>query len=341
MPQMMNKPTHERLPAPDPADRLVSRKLFPQNNDEETYWKTLTLAALLFGIGLGYLLWGSRAVKSPSGAEKSFVDTRQSQETSGLSLAAQVNPSAGFILPASYGDVGPQLISTGAIDEARFLRVLEQAGQPVTEEQLSVLQKGGGDPITINRENARFLLNLFWALGLTNHNSILEEGPMVQFSQGEIGRYASTGGWTLGQKPATELYSSAALVNLTPQQQARLNEVASAVYRPCCDNPTHFPDCNHGMAMLGLLELMASQDATTDQMFGAAKALNAFWFPQQTLEQAAYFNITQEQDFAAVEPRQIVSAEISSGTGFQTVHRWLAENGVLEGTPGGGSGCGV
>jgi hypothetical protein len=63
-------------------------------------------------------------------------------------------------------------------------------------------------------------------------------------------------------------------------------EVASKVYRPCCGNPTSFPDCNHGMALLGLLELMASQGATVDQMFTAAKQVNAFWLPDQTRELA-------------------------------------------------------
>ena len=78
-----------------------------------------------------------------------------------------------------------------------------------------------------------------------------------------MGGFASTGGWTLGVKKATELYASTKIMSLTDEQQARLLEVASQVYRPCCNNPTHFPDCNHGMAMLGLLELMASQDAST------------------------------------------------------------------------------
>jgi len=34
--------------------------------------------------------------------------------------------------------------------------------------------------------------------------------------------------------------------------------------------------------------MMVSQDATTDQMFEAAKYINAFWFPQQTLGIAIY-----------------------------------------------------
>jgi hypothetical protein len=48
-------------------------------------------------------------------------------------------------------------------------------------------------------------------------------------------------------------------------QQKRLEEVTIGVFRPCCDNPHAFPDCNHGMAMLGLLELMA-RDASVDEM---------------------------------------------------------------------------
>ena len=76
---------------------------------------------------------------------------------------------------------------------------------------------------------------------------------------------------------------------MTPMGRlGKAEEVAAAVYRPCCDNPTLFPDCNHGMAMLGLLELMASKNASLDEMFTTAKSVNAFWFPQQALEIAVY-----------------------------------------------------
>ena len=35
---------------------------------------------------------------------------------------------------------------------------------------------------------------------------------MTQRGEGDVGRYASTGGWTIGQKPVTELYASAQLI---------------------------------------------------------------------------------------------------------------------------------
>jgi len=129
------------------------------------------------------------------------------------------------------------------------------------------------------------------------------------------------------------------LIPLTPEQQARVAEVAAAVYRPCCNNPTLFPDCNHGMAMLGLLELMAAQGASTDEMFMAAKYVNAYWFPQQTLETAVYLKSNQDMDFADADARLVVSKELSSASGASMVHASLQASGLLKQTPGQGGSC--
>jgi hypothetical protein len=193
----------------------------------------------------------------------------------------------------------------------------------------------------INKNNAYFLLNFFWAFGLTNQNPILTDGLMMSKGKENIGDFASTGGWTLGGKAPTELYASTPMVLLTEKQQSRLLEVASAVYRPCCNNPTHYPDCNHGMAMLGLLELMASQNASTEEMFSAAKYVNAFWYPQQTLEVATALERLESVNFTKADPRQVVSKKYSSGSGFQAVHEYLASNGALKEIPSSGGSCGV
>jgi hypothetical protein len=291
------------------------------------------LVAFALGLGSGYLVWGrSLAGRATNEAIASSEQTAP---------ANQVNIATEYTLPVSFGDIGPQLLAAGAIDYDSFVQVYEQAGRPLAKEQLKTLTKGSDAPIVINRENAYFLLNFFWALGLTNQNTLLEEGPMMQYSEGQIGRFASTGGWTIGAKSATALYASTPIITLTPEQQARLEEVASAVYRPCCNNPTSFPDCNHGMAMLGMLELMAFQDATIDEMFTAAKYANAFWFPQQTLEMAIFFKNTQGLDFAEVDAREFVGASVSSGSGFQTVHEWLVMNDLLDQVPSSGGSCGV
>jgi hypothetical protein len=257
------------------------------------------------------------------------------------SVISQISIPDSYTLPVSFEDIGPQLLEVGAIDYDRFVQVYKQAGQPLSQAQLKILSEGSDGPITIDWDNAYFLLNFFWAVGLANQNPILEEGAMMQYGEDEVGRFASTGGWTIGAKPATELYSSAPIITLNPEQQARLEEVASGVYRPCCDNHTAFPDCNHGMAMLGLLELMASQDASADEMFEAAKYANAFWFPQQTREAALFFKAAKNQDFAEVDAREMVGPAFSSGSGFRGLHQWLADNGLLEQAPNGGTSCGV
>lgn len=162
---------------------------------------------------------------------------------------------------------------------------------------------------------------------------------MVQNSGGQIERFASTGGWTLASKPITELYASMDLIRLTAEQQKLVEDVAVAIYRPCCNNHTLFPDCNHGMAMLGVLELMASQGAGADEMFEAAKYINAYWFPQQTLETAIYLQSNEGIDIADANARLVVSDKFSSASGANMVHGSLQANGLLKETPGQGSGC--
>ncbi len=305
-------------------------------------WQAISLLIvfLVGGVG-GYVLRGYQAQQRIAARQAEEQAALQQAEAERAELLQQINPPEGYALPVHYGDLGPQLLEAGAIDYEQFLAVYERSGRPLSDEQKDILRKGSDARIVINSENAYFLLNFFWALGLTNENRILTEGPMVQYSEGQIERFASTGGWTIGALPVTQIYASAALIPLTPQQQARLEEVASAVYRPCCNNPTSFPDCNHGMAMLGMLELMASQGATTDEMFEAAKYANAFWFPQQTLEIATYYKNAQGLDFSQVEARQVVGSNFSSGSGFRAVHQWLLQNGLLEQAPGGGGSCGV
>jgi hypothetical protein len=112
-----------------------------------------------------------------------------------------------------------------------------------------------------------------------------------------------------------------------------VEEVAKAVYRPCSDASSLSPDNKYGVAMLGFLELMASQNVDSDAMFSAAKQVNAFWFPKQSLEQAIFFVATQLKDYANVDARWMVSQEYFSATGFRQLHQWLKENGMLGDEP--------
>src|SRR5215207_4698044 len=265
-----------------------------------------------------------------------------SQSSTGVETAKlyeQINSKDGYNLSVSYGDLGPQLLASGVINYDAFAAIYQNAGSPLSAEQIDALKNGSDQEIVINSQNAYYLLNFFWAVGLANQNAILTEGPMVQNSDGKFENFASTGGWSLATKPITDLYASLDLIPLTEEQQKLVEEVAQGVYRPCCDNPTHFPDCNHGMAMLGILELMASQGATVDQMVEAAKYINAYWFPQQTLEAAVYLKANQGIDFAETDPRLIVGRSMSSASGSKRVHADLQSKGLLQQVPGEGGSC--
>ncbi len=330
------------LPKPDVSNlypKIVdverNARLQPKKSRVKQIFLRLTFVVLIFvaGFGSGFLAMGQSSQGNSIAAHKAMPDTG--------SIVTAINPTQGFVVPARFGDVGPKVVKSGAINLSGFEQLFQQSNQPLSTQELAILAKGSQDQVVINQQNARFLLNFFWALGLVNKNPILDNGTIQQRSNGKIDGFASTGGWTLGQKPVTELFSSAAILPLTEIQQALVDEVARAVYRPCCDNPTDFPDCNHGMAMLGLLELMASQNATADEMFAATKNVNAFWFPQQTLEQALYFKSTQNIDYASIDPQTIVGVNYSSGSGFQQTHQWLAQNGLLNQGPNSGNNCGV
>lgn len=112
-------------------------------------------------------------------------------------------------------------------------------------------------------------------------------------------------------------------------------------YRPCCDNSTFFQDCNHGSALLGLLELAASQGATSEDLYRIALVANSYWFPENYAKTALYFLHFEHKNWREVDPVRVLGADFSSASGWrQNVDARLQEAGVsLPGAPGGQSGC--
>jgi hypothetical protein len=309
---------------------LLSRRFFLVNG-------ATALAAFAWGVGVGYWEWGRNGGTAPL-PTTAPVDTRAA---SPLPEPPSLGLPHSYTLPIAYANIGPHLLAAGAFAYDAFAALYRQKGKPLSPEQQRILKERSDQFIVIDHGNADFLLNLLWAVGLANNNPILRTGPLLVQSEGKIDRFASTGGWTLAAKPLHMLYSGSTLAALDAEQQARLEEAADSIYRPCCDNPTSFPDCNHGMAMLGLLELMAAQGASVDELLEAAKMVNSFWFPSQAQELALYYQAQGIDGYDAIPAREAVGVEQFSGSGYGQVRNWLAANGKVQAPSGGGNRCGV
>jgi len=224
-------------------------------------------------------------------------------------------------LPVVWGDLGAQMINTGVIDYPQFEALYQsRGGLSVQDKQLlEDLQNGN---LKLNQENADLLLNILWAFGLGNKNEILKKGPMADPQYGGPAQFASTGGWTLAKGDVMNHYSKHLFIVLTPQQQALVEKVSKNIYRPCCNNSTYFPDCNHGMAMLGLLELLASQGVNENRMYETALQINTLWFPEQYATIARYFE-SKGQTLSAISPKEILGINYSSASGYQKIESLL------------------
>jgi hypothetical protein len=86
--------------------------------------------------------------------------------------------------------------------------------------------------------------------------------------------------------------------------------------------------------------LLAALGASVDDMFAAAKMGNRFWFAQQTLETAVFFQETMDLVSSDFDPRMAVGPEVFSRSGHRFVNQWLADNGITREGSGGDS-CGV
>lgn len=258
----------------------------------------------------------------------------ESGQATPAQLQEAVLPTDGVTLPITWGDLGAALVETGAIDPDKLTALYKDRGGFPAEYQ-RMIEKNMDEKIVITNWNAGYLLNLLWALGLANENPILKDSTeMMNPAYKGAGNFASTGGWTLARGNAMDHYGMHKLIVLTSAEQALVDRVSRNIFRPCCGNSTHFPDCNHGMAMLGLLELMASQGMSEEEMYKTALSVNSYWFPETYLTIAAYM---QQKGVAwkDVSAKEMLSAPFSSSSGYQNISSQVES---LPGTRGGG-GC--
>ncbi|MEW5956694.1 MAG: hypothetical protein AB1801_03145 [Chloroflexota bacterium] len=142
----------------------TSQPKVSRRSRREFLWLAAAFAA---GLGSGYVLrgWPWLGPSGPAAAAKTAPKSTD-DKAEATTPAIQISLPDEYSLPVAYGDLGPRLLEAGAIDDDQFSQVYEQAGQPLSPEQRAILTAGSAAPVVINRDNAYFLLNFFWAAGL-------------------------------------------------------------------------------------------------------------------------------------------------------------------------------
>lgn len=300
----------------------------PQDSSRKEY---LLPASILFS---SLLLAGVWVYTSRTGALLQQPVAAVETVPSPANLEEQIAPSEGVTLPVVWGKLGSDMVDVGVIDKDKFIALYKNKGA-FTPEYQSLLLGTNNENLKITRENSGYILNMLWALGLGNKNEILEKGEMMNPAYGGAKNFASTGGWTIAKGSSMDHYSRHVLISLTIEQQALVDKVSRRIYRPCCGNSTHFPDCNHGMAMLGLLELMASQGVSEQAMWKTALEVNSYWFPNNYLTIATYMK-DKRINWQDVNPETVLGFDYSSAQGYAKIASQVTVQGR-----GQGAGCGV
>jgi hypothetical protein len=232
-----------------------------------------------------------------------------------------------------------KLMEAGAIDPGKFIATYKYRSS--IPEWVSLLLEGKQheQELILSVDNAAFNLNLLWPVGLATKAALNDESPI---SGKYLPYYASTGGWTLGREDNGAAYfNKVETLSLSPEQSSLTRRIAENVFRPCCGNSAFFQDCNHGSAMLGLIEMAASDGRSAESIMSLAKVANSLWYPRAYVETALYFDVVKDTSWEKVSADVILSSNYSSIAGWgQNVHAVLLEQGLIKPPQGGGGGAG-
>lgn len=244
-----------------------------------------------------------------------------------------------YDLGVSFGDTIVKMVQGGAIDAEKLI-ALHSSRKALTKAQLQLLTSPSSESVILNKDNAGLLLNLFWPLGIANKSEVLTSGPLGTRYKDDAGNMASTGGWSLAKGNGALYLNSLSLIRLTDQQEKMVADMAMQIYRPCCNNHTYFPDCNHGAAMLGYIELAVVQGLPQQRIYKNALVLNAYWFPQYYTALATYYKAKRNLDWENVDAVEALGSQYSSIDGSGAVMALLQKEGLLPKEQDSG-GCGA
>src|SRR3989344_1715114 len=135
-----------------PADETGS-KILKKNNP----YTLQIIAMIAIVIVLVIMFYGSQ-----NSTDKTSNVNVETQNVHISEFEEYVLPSNGVVLPVSWGNLGTELVSVGVVDADKFKAIYEGRGAFTDEYKKLLLGKNEGK-LKITKENAGYLLNLFWA----------------------------------------------------------------------------------------------------------------------------------------------------------------------------------
>lgn len=287
----------------------------------------LTRRALAGGLALSLLRpWGTRAgADPPADAPKVIEFSPDNKRLLYDEIVSKVVPADGYQSRIALRDSVVRLVRKGVIDLGKFF-ALDKGNMPA--DLSHVLGDRSDAPIRLTRENAGVYVNLLWGVGLANR---MVGNFSIPLMGAELSTFASTAGWTLGERDdGAGYFNKFRIIDLTLSQEAAAIRVAKATFRPCCDNSTFYQDCNHGAALYGLLQLGASQGLSDKDLYREALAFNSFWFEDNYVRTALYFAVARGVAWRDVDPKEIMGPKYSSLSSWQAiVQAWVERNSDL------------
>ncbi len=230
-------------------------------------------------------------------------------------IYAQVLPDEGFTLKATWGDAVSNMVEAGVLDPARLETILKQGYKQDMKPEWNAILKGEDAELSIDSENSVFMMYVLWTLAKHNNVSLIHESAFAQ----------SFEGYDIGVGRAG--YGDTLIINLTEEQLALARSIAQNSYRPCCGQSAANPDCSHGFAALGLIELMISQGFTENEIYGAFVKVNSFWFPSTYIQDAMYFKEAEGLEWKDVDRKLVAGPAFSSIQGAAQVKNYLQNKG--------------
>ncbi len=293
-------------------EQKIGQSIFGQMTSKQSF-VFLGLAFLAI-VALGYqtlpMVFGNSITGSAVAVNNNSIDLN--------AITSQVLPTEGFTLDVTWQDSVSKMVNAGVLDVDKLNDIMtKRYGKPLTDEQKTLLtSEFSNEKLTINSDNAVFMMYVLWTLAKHNDNEMLHDSPFAKyFDDYDIG---------VGKSG----YGDTKLIELDDEQQQSAEKVALNSYRPCCGNPTGHPDCSHGYAALGLIELMASQGYSEQEMFDAFVKFNSFWFPATYIQDAIYFKLTENKDWSDVDDELVAGKQYSSLSGSYAVKQYLQNSGL-------------